>query len=157
MEEGAILASGSIESITALIERAQSGQGDVWDKVYGLLYSELREIARQRLRHWGAGRSPTSLVNRAWLRFDPSRLSLESRRHLLAVLARSMRYVLLDEAEKLKTLKRRPGLRLPEDAADAHAYDPQLDELLALDRALNALAAAYPRLGSLVEMRYLPA
>ncbi|UHQ23218.1 sigma-70 family RNA polymerase sigma factor [Lysobacter sp. 5GHs7-4] len=154
MDEEPLLPSASIESVTALIERAQSGQGEAWDQVYGLLYDELHQIAQQRLRQWSEGRSATSLVNRAWLRFDPSRLSLQNRQHLLAVMARSMRYALLDEAERLKALKRQAGAPAPEDAVDTLGYDPRLDEMLALSVALNELSAAYPRLGTVVEMRY---
>ena len=154
MDEEPLLLPRSVEAVTALIEQAQAGQAGAWDQVYGLLYEELHEIARQRLRHWGEGRSPTSLINRAWLRFDPNRLNLQNRRHLLAVLARSMRYALLDEAGRLKALKRQPAAPLPDDAADMVGYDPRLDELLALNTALDALADVYPRLGSLVEMRY---
>lgn len=154
MDEEPLLLPRSVEAVTALIEQAQAGQAGAWDQVYGLLYEELHEIARQRLRHWGEGRSPTSLINRAWLRFDPNRLNLQNRRHLLAVLARSMRYALLDEAGRLKALKRQPAAPLPDDVADMVGYDPRLDELLALNTALDALADVYPRLGSLVEMRY---
>lgn len=148
------LQKASIESATELIEAAQSGQPEAWNKVYELLYKELHGAARMQLRRWGKGGSATSLINRAWLRFDPDRLTLGSRQHLLGVLSRAMRYALLDEARRLTTTKRHAEMSSTEDALDKVGYDPQLDELLALDHALDALTAADPRLGQLVEMRY---
>lgn len=149
------LPTASIESVTELIEAAQSGRESAWNEVYNQLYAELHEAARQRIwRWWRHGeRSPTSLINRAWLRFDQTRLTLQSRQHLLAVLSRAMRYALLDEARQLNVRERHLEA-LAADAADGSATALPLDELLALDRALDALSAVDERLGQLAEMRY---
>lgn len=150
------MSSAPDDPITELIDAAQSGRREAWDQVYRLLYDELHAAARLQIGRWrgGAG-SATSLINRTWLRIDRERLTLESRRHLIGVLVRAMRYALLDEARRLKAWKRQPELAL-DDVHERHlpADDPRLDQLLALDQALDALAAADPRLGLMVEMRY---
>jgi len=144
-------------SITQLILEAQAGRRDAWDQVYAALYKELHQAAGIQIRRrWRAGgRSATSLINRTWLRLDQNALTLNSRQHLVALLSRAMRYALLDEARRLNTAMREEHFDQAEvDNAEEPAYDPELDQLVALDGALDALAAADPRLGQLVEMRY---
>lgn len=66
-----------------------------------------------------------------------------------------MRYALLDEVRRLKAMKRQPNLpALAGRAVHGMNHTPELDELLALDQALNFLTDADARLGQLVEMRY---
>lgn len=147
----------SADPITELIEAAQGGRQAAWDQVYALLYDDLHSAARQQIRHWrGEGRSATSLINRAWLRVDMARLTFESRRHLIGVMVRAMRFALLDEARRLEAFGRQPvPLSLDEIQGDLHlCHDPKFEQLLALDVALDALTATDPRLGLLVEMRY---
>ncbi|KRB08739.1 ECF-type sigma factor [Lysobacter sp. Root690] len=143
----------TLDSVTELIVAAQGGQAGAWDKVYALLYKELHDAASLQIRRrWGRGkRSPTSLINRTWLRLNQDKLSLNNRQHLLAVLSRAMRYALIDEARRLNQLK------LEESYGAEHAepsYDPDLEQLISIDHALNALGAVEPRLIQLVEMRY---
>lgn len=142
-----------LDSVTELILAAQGGQAGAWDKVYALLYRELHDAASMQIRRrWRRGkRSPTSLINRTWLRLNQEKLSLHNRQHLLAVLSRAMRYALIDEARRLNQA------RFEDQVASDHpepSYDPDLEQLLAIDHALNALGALEPRLIQLVEMRY---
>lgn len=143
----------TLDSVTELIVAAQGGQSGAWDKVYALIYKELHDAASLQIRRrWGHGkRSPTSLINRTWLRLNQDKLSLNNRQHLLALLSRAMRYALIDEARRLSQIK------LEESHASQYVesgYDPDLEQLISIDRALNALGAIEPRLIQLVEMRY---
>lgn len=142
-----------LDSVTELILAAQGGQAGAWDKVYALLYRELHDAASLQIRRrWRRGkRSPTSLINRTWLRLNQDTLNLHNRQHLLAVLSRAMRYALIDEARRLNQLKHEEhsSADYPEPS-----YDPDLDQLISIDHALNALGAVDPRLIQLVEMRY---
>ncbi|MEH6419800.1 ECF-type sigma factor [Pseudomonas sp. CGJS7] len=148
----------TLDSVTQLIVAAQNGQPGAWDRVYTLLYRDLHEAASLQIRRrWRRGnkRSPTSLINRTWLRLNQNKLTLNNRQHLLAVLSQAMRYALLDEVRRLKRLKYEESYLA--DKADPNyepSYDPDLDQLLAIDRALEALSAVEPRLTQLVEMRY---
>lgn len=148
----------TLDSVTQLIVAAQGGQPGAWDRIYALLYNDLHEAASLQIRRrWRRGnkRSPTSLINRTWLRLNQNKLTLNNRQHLLAVLSQAMRYALLDEVRRLKRLKYEESYLA--DKADPNfepSYDPDLDQLLAIDKALEALSAIEPRLTQLVEMRY---
>ncbi|MBN8214950.1 MAG: sigma-70 family RNA polymerase sigma factor [Xanthomonadales bacterium] len=146
----------SAESITGLLVEAQAGEESAWNRIYGLVYTDLHRIARSQVRQRSAGRiSATSLVSESWLRLSSAHFSVENRRHFTALVARAMRFVLMDEVRKEMAEKRGDGQRpfsLDEriDAAD----DCALEEMVALDAALTRLSHLDQRLAQLVEMRY---
>jgi RNA polymerase sigma factor (TIGR02999 family) len=146
----------SPESITRLLIEAQAGESDAWNRVYGLLYDDLHRIARAQIHQRTTGRiSATSLVNESWLRLSGAHFSVENRLHFTALVARAMRFVLMDEVRKGLAEKRGDGQRalsLNEDIDAAH--DGVLLEMVALDAALTRLSRLDARLGQLVELRY---
>ncbi|KAB8172211.1 sigma-70 family RNA polymerase sigma factor [Lysobacter maris] len=147
----------TMESVTQLIVAAENGHSDAWDRVYSLLYGELHRAAQIQIRRvWKRGdRSPTSLINRTWLRLDQGKLGLKNRQHMIAVLSKAMRYALLDEARRLQALKREDAASTSElDSISEPSFDPELEQLVEVGRAIEALAAIDPRLAQLVEMRY---
>lgn len=146
----------SPESVTRLIADARSGQGAAWDRVYSLLYDDLHRIARSQIRQRTFGQiSATSLVSEGWLRLVGAQVDVESRKHYVALVARAMRYVLMDEVRKGMAVKRGQGQAdVPLDEGIDAGDDFVLEEMIALDAALTRLSAIDPRLGQLVEMRY---
>ncbi|RDZ26156.1 ECF-type sigma factor [Lysobacter silvisoli] len=147
----------TMNSVTELIHAAQNGERGAWDRVYALLYEELHKVAGLHLRRrWRGGeRSPTSLINRTWLRLNQDQVTLNNRQHLLSVLSRAMRYAILDEVRRLQTSKRAEHFYPDElDNAPEPSHDPELHQLVAIDRALTDLSAIDARLGQVVEMRY---
>lgn len=147
----------TLESVTELIQAAQGGQAGAWDRVYALLYKELHKVAGLHLRRrWRGGeRSPTSLINRTWLRLNQDEVALNNRQHLLSVLSRAMRYAVLDEVRRLQASKRAEHYHPDEiEHSQEPSHDPELDQLVAIDRALTELAVIDARLGQVVEMRY---
>ena len=146
----------SPESVTRLIADARSGQGAAWDRVYSLLYDDLHRIARSQIRQRTFGQiSATSLVSEGWLRLVGAQVDVESRKHYVALVARAMRYVLMDEVRKGMAVKRGQGQSdVPLDEGIDAGGDFVLEEMIALDAALTRLSAIDPRLGQLVEMRY---
>lgn len=146
----------SPESVTRLIADARSGQGAAWDRVYSLLYDDLHRIARSQIRQRTFGQiSATSLVSEGWLRLVGAQVDVESRKHYVALVARAMRYVLMDEVRKGMAVKRGQGQAdVPLDEGIDAGGDFVLEEMIALDAALTRLSAIDPRLGQLVEMRY---
>jgi RNA polymerase sigma factor (TIGR02999 family) len=126
------------------------------EKMVGLTYARLRELAggyfrRERPDHT---LQPTALVHEAYLRLrSAERRRWDSRAHFLSFAARAMRQVLIDEARKRLTHKRRrQGARMT-IAADPALAQPQAVDLLDLDRALSELSARDPRKAELVELR----
>lgn len=148
--------SDSSESVTGLLIAAQAGEGDAWNRIYGLLYPDLHRIARAQLRRRKhGGISATSLVSESWLRLSGAEFAVENRRHFTALIARAMRFVLMDEVRREMAEKRGDGERaLALDERIDGAGDDILLEMLAIDAALTRLSRLDPRLAQLVEMRY---
>jgi RNA polymerase sigma factor (TIGR02999 family) len=110
------------------------------------------QMARERSNHT---LQPTALVNEAYLKLArESKLQWQGRAHFFAVASRAMRQVLVDEARRRRR-KKRPGNVQVMPLNEALVFSPEAsEEVLALDRALKALAAEHLRKSKVVEMRY---
>lgn len=144
------------ESITRLLVDAQAGEDGAWNRIYGLLYGDLHRIARAQIRQRTSGRiSATSLVSESWLRLSGAHFSVENRRHFTALVARAMRFVLMDEVRRDLAEKRGDGQRALSLNEEVDAgEDSALEEMIAMDAALTRLSRLDVRLAQLVEMRY---
>jgi RNA polymerase sigma factor (TIGR02999 family) len=142
--------------ISRLIGRWKDGDRDARDRVFSLVYDELRLRARRQLHHHGAATlSPTSLVHETFLKLaDGVEVSWEDRRHFLAVASLAMRQILVDHARRRLAQKRGNGVR-PDvlDEATVH-LDQKAAELVALDDALERLKALDERLARVVDLRF---
>jgi len=121
-----------------------------------LVDRDLRQLARRHMRREPAGHTlqTTALINEAYLRLvERPRVRLRDRAHFFALAATLMRHILVDHARARRNLKRAGGLRrVP--LCDAFVCSPQRgSDLIALDAALDALAALDPRRGRVVELR----
>lgn len=112
-------------------------------------------LGRERAQHT---LQPTALVNEAWLRLrDQRRVEWQGRTHVLAVAAQAMRRVLIDHGRGRRRHKRGSGEAHLTLHDWLHAPQPQaidVEDALALDRALTKLAALDERQAAVVEMRY---
>jgi len=118
------------------------------------LYAELRELARALMRRERAEHTlqTTALVHEAWLRLGSDRW--EQRAQFMAAAARAMRCILTDHARGRGRLKRGSGEKPTGDVfAIADAYG-ELVDLLALDAALDRLAAIDEIAAQVVELRF---
>src|SRR5207244_2182844 len=118
-----------------------------------LVYEELRQLAAQKLAQEKPGQTlqATALVHEAYLRLvgkDAER-RWDSRAHFFAAAAEAMRRILVDAARRKRTLKR-GGDRHHQHLDDIAAPEPG-EDLLALDEALEKLAARDPIKAKLVE------
>lgn len=145
------------ESVTQLLVDVESGRPEAWNRIYALLYRDLHQIARSQIRQQRRShvRSPTSLISETWLKLAGADFNVENRAHLVALIARAMRFVLLDEVRRALAEKRGDGMDLlPLDEATEPGQSSRLEQLLVLDQALNDLARLDERLAQVVEMRY---
>ena len=153
------------ESVTDLLALASAGDRAALDRAFPLVYEELRRLASRQLRGQDAGHtlSTTALVHEAYLRLlgavehpraeDDSRW--EDRRHFFAIAATAMRRILVDHARRLRAGKRGGApARVPIENVDGLANDDRADFLLALDDALERLAAIDDRQARVVECRF---
>lgn len=157
--EEVLLPPDSAESITRLLEdtSSESRSSDAWNRIYALLYDDLRRIARSQIRKMRTGEmSPTSLVSETWLRLARTEVPVENRAHLVSLAARAMRFVLIDYARQRLTEKHGSGVEMLslEAGIERADSDISLERLLTLDQALNDLADLDARLAKVVELRY---
>lgn len=145
--------------ITRLLQAWQEGSEEAQTRLWSTVYGDLKQMARSSLRRGGrASRADaTSLVHKAYLRLLDSDVAWEDRRHFFAVAARSMRFILADEARRQLSLKRGGGAVLNQqtgfpEMVEEQAYRPE--EVLAVHELLDRLAAVRPRHEKLVELRY---
>jgi len=143
--------------VTRWLEDARAGDDAARERLLDALYATLRDIARRHMRHERANHTlqPTALVHEAVLRLlGRETLAFEGREHFLRAASRAMRRVLVDHARARRAAKRDGGVRVTlHDDAGASA-SPDVD-LLALDEALDRLAAVEPRWAQVVELRFL--
>jgi RNA polymerase sigma factor (TIGR02999 family) len=128
------------------------------DQLFLLVYEELRRLAQAKLTHEKPGQTlqPTALVHEAYLRLVASGNSQDwnSEGHFFRAAAESMNRILIDLARRKKRPKHGGGKsRVDLDAAIC-LDDARADELLALDAALEKLAAESPEKAELVKLRY---
>jgi len=129
----------------------------VAESLFPLLYDELRRIAHRQLGLERPGHTlcTTALVHEAYMKLaDQTRAQFASRAHFLAVAAQAMRLILVEYARKVRADKRGGKWhRLDLDDVEIPVED-RADALVALDGALERLAALNPRLSQIVECRF---
>lgn len=144
--------------VTDLLRRlARDPAGPVADQLLPLVYDELRTIAAARLRAERAGHtlSATALVHEVYLRLvDQKQTDWKNRAHFFAIAARAMRRVLLDYAIARKAEKRGGGAAVITLAEGDAVQESNLDDVIAIDDALNKLATLDPRGARVVEQRF---
>ena len=127
------------------------------------VYEELRRVAHRHLEREAEGHtlSTTALVHEAYLRLrDHGGEAFNDRAHFFAMAARAMRRILVDHARRHHAAKRGDGARrVPLEsverlAADGLAVEERAELLVALDEALERLAAFDARQAQVVEMRF---
>jgi RNA polymerase sigma factor (TIGR02999 family) len=147
------------EELTDLIGRAQGGDRAAADRLFSVVYDELRAIAaRQRQRVEGAGIGATSLVHESYLRLIRGMsLGSEGRAHFFATAARAMRHIAIDRVRADIASKRGGKIDITslDDGLDQAAeFELGQTDLLALDQALALLESFDARLSRLVELRF---
>ncbi len=150
--------------VTQLLAAARAGDRDAMDRVFSILYADLREIASRQVSNHSSSHtlSTTALVHETYLKLvDRSRISPADRRHFLATAARAMRQLLVDYARGSRAQKRGgDAVRVSDteacdllDAAEIR-IDERAGEILAVHEALARLDLLSARLGRVVELRF---
>ncbi len=146
--------------VTGLLQAWRSGKPEAGDELLRRAYRELKAIAASELRRERADHTlqPTALVHEAYLRLiGQQHVDWRDRAHFYGLAATMMRRVLVDHARARAARKRRvePGLRWTILARAEPSGGPGSPvDLIDLDRALERLAAEYPRPARVVELRY---
>lgn len=144
--------------VTRLIAEAREGDRAALDRLFELLYPELRQAAHRRLQRGPreGGVDTTALVNECYLKLaQREQLSAGDRAHFLSYAAATMRSIIVDAARQAGA-ERHGGdaEHLPLTTGLVPAAPQAAREILELDEALRELAKVDPRLAQVVEMRY---
>ena len=143
--------------VTKLLIEWNTGNKAALDLLTPLVYDEMRRLAQRYLcdERSAATLQPTALVHEAYVRLvEQSLPDWQSRSHFFGVAAHLMRQVLVDHARKHKSAKRGGGApKAPFEEALSFAPE-RAAEVIALDDALNALAAVDPRKCQIIELRF---
>ena len=144
-------------NISQLLNEWSAGDRQALDRLTPLVYEELRHQAARYLRRERPGHTlqTTALIHEAYLRLtDVKDVHWQGRAHFFAIAANLMRRVLVEHARRRDTDKRGGSLiRVQLDVALAVAEETNVD-LLAIDEALDRLAAIDPQQARVVELRF---
>jgi RNA polymerase sigma-70 factor, ECF subfamily len=149
--------SSTRQEVTQLLGDWSRGDERALEKLFPLVQPELHRLAHHYMSRERAGHTlqTTAILNEAYLRLvENTQPPWQNRTHFVAATAQLMRRIMVDHARERQSLKRGGGaLRVTLDEA-AWVTETRSAELLALDEALERLAAQDPRKNQIVELRY---
>ncbi|MDP2996992.1 MAG: sigma-70 family RNA polymerase sigma factor [Bryobacterales bacterium] len=149
--------SPSRQELTGLLMAWGQGDQDALDRLIPVVYQELRRLAHCYMagEHTGHTLQTTALANETYLRLvDCQQVRWQDRAHFFAVSARLMRRILVDFARSRHYQKRGAGARPVSLNENLDLGQPECPNLVALDDALEALAAVDPRKSQVVELKF---
>jgi RNA polymerase sigma factor (TIGR02999 family) len=146
-----------VSEVTRVIEAIQHGDLKAADELLPLVYEELRKLAASKMANEAAGNTlqPTALVHEAWLRLiGNDNPKFAGRAHFFAAAAEAMRRILIDRARRKCALRHGAG-QVRVDIQQIDLASPRADDqLLAVNEALDKLAAQDSTEAELVKLRY---
>jgi RNA polymerase sigma-70 factor, ECF subfamily len=147
----------SAAQITLLLRAWSNGEDQALNELTPLVYRELYRSAQRQMAREKTGHvlQNTALVNEFYVRLAKLRgIEWQDRHHFFAMSARLMRRILTDYA-RARLYQKREGSVQHVSLNEALVASPQLDiDLVALDRALQGLAAIDARKSQVVELRF---
>ena len=153
---GPVIRQSGNDDLTRVLIAIDQGDSGASEQLLPLVYNELRKLAAHKMSQENAGHSldATALVHEAYLRLvDVDRVQLwNSRGHFFAAAAEAMRRILVEQARRKRCTKHGGGFRrrlLTDVAVPARDED-----LIALDQALDQLAAEDPIAARVVTLHY---
>ncbi|MFL5240709.1 MAG: ECF-type sigma factor [Gemmataceae bacterium] len=147
-----------MSKVTRILGAIEQGEPLAADQLLPLVYEELRRLAEARMAHEKPGQTldATALVHEAYLRLvgpaDDRRW--EDRGHFFAAAAEAMRRILVEAARRKKRVRHCGGLRRVELPADGPAIAGSLEDVVAINEALEKLASVDAHSAELVKLHY---
>jgi RNA polymerase sigma factor (TIGR02999 family) len=144
-------------TITDRLLELRDGGDAAMDRLFPLVYDQLRNVAHNALRAERTDHTlgTTGLVHEAYLKLvDQTRVQWTDRKHFFAVASLAMRRILVDYARRHSSARRGGNRRPVTLDEDAMSVDDRADTLVALDEALERLGRIDRRLARVVECRF---
>jgi RNA polymerase sigma factor (TIGR02999 family) len=146
-----------MKEVTRILSDVEQGDPHAAEYLLPLVYEELRKLAAQRLAQEAPGQTlqATALVHEAYLRLvDVEKAQhWDSRGHFFAAAAEAMRRILVENVRRRRSEKHGGRARRIDFEEAQSLAEPPADDLLALDEALDQLAAEDPVKAELVKLR----
>jgi len=146
-----------VSEVTRILDAIQQGDSKAADELLPLVYDELRKLAAVKMAGEAPSQTlqPTALVHEAWLRLvGNGEAKFANQAHFFAAAAEAMRRILVENARRKQRLKRGRGQQRVElDTLDV-AITSDDDHLLAVDEALDKLAALDAPAADLIKLRF---
>ena len=144
------------QQITQLLSEWREGDAGAFERLIPLVQPVLQQLAHRYMSRERPGHTlqTTILVNDAYLQLAGQKANWQNRAHFFAIAAQLMRRIMVDHARQRQALKRGGGALKVTLDEQAHVVENRAVELLALDDALERLAAFDKRKADVVEMRY---
>lgn len=143
--------------VTKLLNELGGGDGAAVDRLFPLVYEELRRIAGSKLRSERPDHTlnATALVHEAYLKLvDQKQASWQNRAHFFAIASQAMRRILINYARERMAEKRGGGLAVVTFTDEDGHRETRLEELIDLDKALVKLKEVDERQSQIVEYRF---
>lgn len=144
-------------NVTQMLAAIQAGDATAADQLLPVVYEELRKLAAARMAREASGQTlqPTALVHEAWLRLvGKNNPSFDGRGHFFAAAAEAMRRILIEKARRKSAIRHGGGLqRVGLEEIDLASQEAD-EQLLAMNEALDRLAAKHPVPAEVVKLRY---
>src|SRR5215216_7501880 len=147
----------SLDQITQLLKDWGNADQAARDLLIPLVYEELRRMAHQHMRKERPGHTlqTSALVHEAFVRLvESNRVQWQNRAHFFGIAARMMRRILVDHARSRQYAKRGGDVRRVSLDEVAIVSEERAADVVALDDALNSLAAVDQRKSQGVELRF---
>jgi RNA polymerase sigma factor (TIGR02999 family) len=146
-----------MNDVTQILSAIEQGDPRAADQLFPLVYDALRQLAAAKLAHEAPGQTlqATALVHEAYLKLvETQAQQWNSRGHFFAAAAEAMRRILVDRARKRHSPKH-GGDRSREPLDEASVMAPEVGaDIVALDEALERLAARDAEAAELVNLRF---
>jgi RNA polymerase sigma factor (TIGR02999 family) len=152
-----------MNEVTRILNAVEQGDPRAAEQLLPLVYEELRRLAASKLAQERPGQTldATALVHEAYLRLvadqspePPGGPQWQGRGHFFAAAAEAMRRILVDNARRKHRLRHGGGgKRLKLDAVQPCGKEIS-EDVLAVNEALDRLAAEKPVVAEVVKLRY---
>ncbi len=143
-------------SITVLLDAALGGDNKATDRLFSVVYDELKKLAKSHRRRWHGNNTinTTALINEAFIKLSGSeKPDFANRTHFYATASKAMRQILFNYAEK-QSAQKRGGDAVQVPLEDMHfVTQATAEELVQLQQALQRLESNHPRRCQVLECR----
>jgi len=146
-----------MSDVTRILNAIEHGDPHAAGELLPLVYEQLPQLATRKMAHEAPGQTlqPTALVHEAWLRLIGNQpVQWEGRAHFFAAAAEAMRRILINNARRKRAIRHGGGQQRVDFEEIQVAAAGSDDEMLAVDEALEKLAARDKTKAELVKLLY---